>query len=58
VQPPVTLVNGTRSDPVRQEATRALAELLPNGRLVDVDSGHFAHLEQPADVAAAIRASV
>jgi pimeloyl-ACP methyl ester carboxylesterase len=54
----VTLVNGLRSAPVRQESTRALAELLPNSRLVDLDSGHFAHLERPADVAAAIRASV
>jgi pimeloyl-ACP methyl ester carboxylesterase len=58
VRPAVTLINGTRSDPVRQEATRALAELLPNGHLTELDSGHFAHLEQPADVAAAIRASV
>lgn len=54
----VTVVNGLRSAAVRQEATRALAELLPNARLVDTDSGHFAHLERPADVAAAIRASV
>jgi pimeloyl-ACP methyl ester carboxylesterase len=54
----VTLVNGLRSAPVRQESTRALAALLPDARLLDVDSGHFAHLERPGDVAAAIRASV
>jgi pimeloyl-ACP methyl ester carboxylesterase len=54
----VTVINGLRSAAVRQEATRALAALLPNARLVDLDSGHFAHLERPADVAAAIRASV
>jgi pimeloyl-ACP methyl ester carboxylesterase len=54
----VTVVNGLRSGAVRQEATHALAGLLPNARLVDVDSGHFAHLERPDDVAAAIRASV
>jgi pimeloyl-ACP methyl ester carboxylesterase len=58
VGPQVTLVNGLRSDPVRQEATRALAELLPNARLAELESGHFAHLERPSDVAAAIRASV
>lgn len=51
IDTPVTLVSGTRSSPVRQEATRALSELLPNARLVELDSGHFAHLEAPGDVA-------
>jgi pimeloyl-ACP methyl ester carboxylesterase len=51
---PITLVSGTRSAPVRQEATRALDQLLPDSRLVELDSGHFAHLEQPEAVAAAI----
>jgi pimeloyl-ACP methyl ester carboxylesterase len=50
----MTLVSGARSAPVRQEATRALDELLPSSRLLEADSGHFAHLEQPAAVAAAI----
>jgi pimeloyl-ACP methyl ester carboxylesterase len=51
---PFTLVSGSRSAPVRQEATRALHDLLPNSRLEEADSGHFAHLEQPGAVAAAI----
>jgi pimeloyl-ACP methyl ester carboxylesterase len=58
VEPRVTLVSGLRSAPVRRETTRALADLLPNSQLLEPDSGHFAHLERPADVAAAIRASV
>jgi pimeloyl-ACP methyl ester carboxylesterase len=58
VERPVTLLSGTRSAPVRQEATRALAALLPDATVVDLESGHFAHLERPADVAAAIRARV
>ena len=51
---PATIVSGTRSAAVRREAARALDELLPDSRLVEVESGHFAHLEQPAAVAAAI----
>jgi pimeloyl-ACP methyl ester carboxylesterase len=58
VERPVALVNGLGSAAVRQESTRALAELLPGARVVDVESGHFAHLERPDDVAAAIRARV
>jgi pimeloyl-ACP methyl ester carboxylesterase len=54
VEAPVTLVSGTRSSPVRQDAANALGELLPHSRPIAVDSGHFAHLEQPAAVAAAI----
>jgi pimeloyl-ACP methyl ester carboxylesterase len=53
---PVTLIAGSRSAPVRQDATRALAELLPGARLETLDSGHFAHLERPAEVARAIAA--
>jgi pimeloyl-ACP methyl ester carboxylesterase len=49
---PVTLVSGTRSSHARQGATGALAELLPSGRLVEVDSGHFAQLEKPGELAA------
>ena len=54
IDTPVTLVSGTRSAPVRREATAALAELLPNARVVDLDSGHFAQLEQPERVVEAI----
>jgi pimeloyl-ACP methyl ester carboxylesterase len=56
LETPITLVVGGRSAPVRQEASRALAQLLPNARVLALDSGHFAHLEHPDDVAAAIAA--
>jgi pimeloyl-ACP methyl ester carboxylesterase len=51
---PCTIVVGTRSAPVRQEAARALDGLLPESRLVDAESGHFVHLQQPEVVAAAV----
>jgi pimeloyl-ACP methyl ester carboxylesterase len=53
IDTPITLITGTRSPRVRQEATRALADLLPDARVLELDSGHFAQLEQPAGVAAA-----
>jgi pimeloyl-ACP methyl ester carboxylesterase len=52
---PVTLITGIRSAPVRREATEALAAMIPGARVEALESGHFAHLEQPAEVAAAIR---
>ena len=52
IETPVTLVTGVRSAPARQSATRALADLMPRARLVELDCGHFAHLEQPREVAA------
>ncbi len=54
IDAPVALVTGTRSAAVRQDATRVLSELLPNARLLALDSGHFVHLEQPREVAAAL----
>jgi pimeloyl-ACP methyl ester carboxylesterase len=56
LETPITIVIGIRSAPVRQDAARALAQLLPNSRVVELDSGHFAHLERAGDVAAAIAA--
>jgi pimeloyl-ACP methyl ester carboxylesterase len=53
IEAPITLITGTRSPQVRQDATRALAELLPNARVAELDSGHFAQLERPEEVAAA-----
>jgi pimeloyl-ACP methyl ester carboxylesterase len=50
-----TLVSGTHSAPVRREATEALAGMIPGARLEALDSGHFAHIEQPSAVAATIR---
>jgi pimeloyl-ACP methyl ester carboxylesterase len=55
IDTPVTLVSGAKSAPVRQEATRALGELLPRCELVTLESGHFAQLEAPERVAAAVR---
>jgi pimeloyl-ACP methyl ester carboxylesterase len=55
ISKPVTVVTGSRSSPVRQEAAAALAALIPRAQLRTLDSGHFAHLEQPAEVAALIR---
>jgi pimeloyl-ACP methyl ester carboxylesterase len=51
----VTLVSGTRSAAVRREVAEALAGMIPGARLEALDSGHFAHLERPSEVAAAIR---
>lgn len=53
---PVAVIAGARSSPARREAARAVADMIPGGGLVELDAGHFAHLEQPAEVAAAIRA--
>jgi pimeloyl-ACP methyl ester carboxylesterase len=50
----VTLVTGVRSAPVRQAATRALAELLPNADVVEAEAGFFAHVEAPERVADAL----
>jgi pimeloyl-ACP methyl ester carboxylesterase len=46
-------MTGARSPAVRREASEALAAMVPGAKLVTLDSGHFAHLEQPAEVAAA-----
>jgi pimeloyl-ACP methyl ester carboxylesterase len=54
IEAQVTLVTGTRSAVVRQDATRELSELLPNAQLLETDSGHFAHLERPQEVAGAL----
>jgi pimeloyl-ACP methyl ester carboxylesterase len=51
----VTIVSGAHSSPVRREAADALAAMIPGAELRTLDSGHFAHLEQPSEVAAAIR---
>jgi pimeloyl-ACP methyl ester carboxylesterase len=51
---PCAVVSGTRSAEVRRAAARALDELLPESRLVEIDSGHFVHLERPDAVAAAV----
>jgi pimeloyl-ACP methyl ester carboxylesterase len=55
LEAPITLVSGSRSSRVRREAAEALAAMVPGSALETVESGHFAHLEQPAEIAAAIR---
>ena len=51
---PCAIVSGSRSGRVRQDAARALDELLPDSSLLDVESAHFVHLERPDAVAAAL----
>jgi pimeloyl-ACP methyl ester carboxylesterase len=50
----VSVLSGARSSPVRREAAEALAAMIPGARMQVLDSGHFVHLEQPAEVAALI----
>jgi len=56
VSVPVSLITGWRSSPVWQEATRALADLMPSAKLIELESGHLAMLEQPEAIAEAVRA--
>jgi pimeloyl-ACP methyl ester carboxylesterase len=54
IDAPVAVIAGSRSAPARRDAARALADLLPNGELVEVEAGLLVHVEEPAAVAAAI----
>jgi pimeloyl-ACP methyl ester carboxylesterase len=56
VSAPVSLVTGWNSSPVWQEATRALADLMPSAKLIELETGHLAMLEQPEAIAEAVRA--
>jgi acetyltransferase/esterase len=58
IEAPVTVIVGERTAPVRREAAQTLVRMLPNAALIEVPAGHYAHVEAPADVAAAIAASV
>jgi pimeloyl-ACP methyl ester carboxylesterase len=58
IEAPVTILTGERSAPVRREAARVLQRMLPNAELAELPAGHLAHVEAPAEVAAAIAASV
>jgi pimeloyl-ACP methyl ester carboxylesterase len=53
IEVPAIVLAGARGGPWREPAAE-LAPLLGRGRLESVDSGHFAQLERPAAVAAAI----
>ena len=52
---PSTILTGARSARVRREAAGALDDLLPSSRLLELESGHFVHLEHPDVVAAVLR---
>ena len=56
VTTPLSVVSGRRSSPVWQEATRALADLIPSAKLIELEAGHLAMLEQPDAIAEAVRA--
>ena len=55
VSVPLSLVSGWRSSPVQQETTRGLADLMPSAKLIELEAGHLAMLEQPEAIAEAVR---
>jgi pimeloyl-ACP methyl ester carboxylesterase len=55
VTTPLSLVTGWRSSPVWQETTRALNDLLPSAKLIELEAGHLPMLEQPEAIADAVR---
>jgi pimeloyl-ACP methyl ester carboxylesterase len=55
LQVPTTLILGEATPPHHVDATNALSRVLPNSTVVSLPGqGHFAHLEQPALLAAKI----
>jgi pimeloyl-ACP methyl ester carboxylesterase len=58
IEAPVTVITGSSSSPVRRDTAQALVRLLPNAQLVEVPAGHLAHVEAPAEVAAAISSAL
>lgn len=56
VAAPLRVVTGRRSAPVWREVSAALADLLPSAKLVELEAGHFAMLDQPEAIAAELRA--
>lgn len=56
VTAPVRMVTGRRSPPVWREVSAALVDLLPTAKLVELETGHFAMLDQPETVADEARA--
>ena len=55
IEQPVAIVAGTRSPAVSFEVARALSALLPRADMMELDCGHFAQVERPDEVAAAVR---
>ena len=56
VTAPIRVVTGWRSPPVWREVSAGLVDLLPTAKLVELEAGHFAMLDQPETVAAEARA--
>lgn len=54
ISAPVLVLRGARSAPIYREVAAALAGMLPAGELRELDAGHVAPLDAPADVAAAV----
>lgn len=55
VSAPLRVITGRRSAPVWREVSAALADLLPTAKLVELEAGHFAMIEQPETIAAEAR---
>ncbi|MGI8596811.1 MAG: alpha/beta fold hydrolase [Thermoleophilaceae bacterium] len=55
---PVTVVSGERSARARRGAAAALAQLLPDAELVELDAGHLVPLEDPNGLARVVRTAV
>ena len=55
VRTPVSIVTGWRSPPVWREVGVALAGLMPAAKLIELDTGHLAMIEQPEAVAGVVR---
>jgi pimeloyl-ACP methyl ester carboxylesterase len=58
ISQPLTLVRGTASDRWFDRLERYLTRLLPHARVVGIEGGtHALHVEEPEQLAAAIRAT-
>ena len=55
IETPVLVVRGRRSAPLYREVAEQLARMIGSAKLREVDAGHIAPLDAPAELAAAIR---
>ena len=55
---PVTVVSGERSAPAWRGAAAALARLVPDAELVELDAGHLVPMDDPEGLARVVRAAV
>lgn len=58
VETPVLVVRGSRSAPIYREVAEALTGMIGSAQLLDVDAGHIAPLDAPAELAALVRSLV